>query len=543
MMAPTEDPAMTTITAAELAALRERGDAHALLDLRERGAYERGHIFRATSLPRRLLEFRLLQLVTGQATPLVLCDEDGALSALAAPTLAAMGYADVRVLHGGLAGWRAAGRPVVQGLNVPSKVFGEQMLRASKTPEIKPRDLKQRIDAGEDMVIVDSRTPEEYHRGCIPGSVSLPGGELALRITELVKSPAQTIVVHCGGRTRSYIGAETVRRLGLPNPVVALENGTMGWQLAGLELERGATRWAPAISERGRSVAEPLAERVAADERIAFVDPAELRALWQRRGAENVAILDVRTAEEYAAGHVAGALWAPGGQAVQATDEYVAVRTARIVLVCDTGARSVMTASWLRRMGLPNVAVLRGGLPGWMASGGAAERGHPSPLPWGLDAARAAVPPVAAATLDAARRGARPPLVLNVDQSDAYIRAHVPGAAWICRSRLEQRIGAAAADRAAPIALTCGDGLASALAGATLARLGHTSVRVLDGGTRAWQAAGLRVEEGSTRMLDEADDVVPKPYERGRKAMEDYLRWEELLDDEGRSPHPLLEGR
>ena len=328
-------------------------ETHALLDLRERAAYERGHIFRATALPRRLLEFRLPQLVTGRATPLVLCDDDGAMSGLAAPTLAAMGYTDVRILQGGLQGWRAAGRPLVQGLNVESKVFGEQMLRANKTPQIGPHELKKRIDAGEDMVIVDSRTPEEYHRGCVPGSVSMPGGELVLRITELVKNPEQTIVVHCGGRTRSYIGAESVRRLGLPNPVIALENGTMGWQLAGLELERGAARWAPSISERGRSLAEPLATRVAADEKIAFVDAPELRGLWDRRHAENLNILDVRTTDEYAAGHVAGSVWAPGGQAVQGTDEYVAVRTARIVLVCDTTSRSVMTASWLTPHGLP----------------------------------------------------------------------------------------------------------------------------------------------------------------------------------------------
>jgi rhodanese-related sulfurtransferase len=540
MMAAREGSIMTTITPAEVAAMRERGDTHALLDLRERGAYERGHIFRATALPRRLLEFRLPGLVTGRTTTLILCDGDETISRLAAPTLAAMGYTDVRILEDGLASWLAAGRPVVQGLNVESKVFGEQMLHANKTPQIAPHDLKQRIDAGEDLVIVDSRTPEEYHRGCIPGSVSMPGGELALRIAELVTSPEQTIVVHCGGRTRSYIGAESVRRLGLPNPVIALENGTMGWQLAGLELERGAARWAPPISERGRALAEPLAARVATDEAIAFVEPAELGGLWNRRHAENLNILDVRTADEYAAGHVAGAVWAPGGQTVQATDEYVAVRTARIVLVCDTTSRSVMTASWLRRMGYPNVAVLRGGISAWTAAGGAVERGHPTAVPAGLDAARGAVATVTAPALDAERRGARPPLVLHVDQSDAYARAHVPGAAWLCRSRLELRIHAVAPDRGAPIVVTCDDGAASTLAAATLAGLGYSAVRVLEGGMRAWAAAGLAVEQGATRLADEADDVVLKPYERGRRAMEDYLRWEELLDDQGQSPHPLL---
>jgi rhodanese-related sulfurtransferase len=226
-----EDLPMTTITPAELAALRERGDAHALLDLRERGAYERGHIFRAISLPRRLLEFRLPQLVTGRATPLVLCDADGTIGSLAAPALAAMGYTDVRGLRGGLQGWQAAGRPLVQGLNVPSN-GSSRCSTPTRRPRSPPRSQERRLDAGEDMVIVDSRTRRST-TAAASRSVSMPGGELVLRIAELVKSPEQTIVVHCGGRTRSYLGAESVRRLGPPNPVIALENGTMGWRLAG----------------------------------------------------------------------------------------------------------------------------------------------------------------------------------------------------------------------------------------------------------------------------------------------------------------------
>ncbi|MBI1964070.1 MAG: rhodanese-related sulfurtransferase, partial [Candidatus Rokubacteria bacterium] len=129
---------------------------------------------------------------------------------------------------------------------------------------------------------------------------------------------------------------------------------------------------------------------------------------------------------------------------------------------------------------------------------------------------------------------------LDVDQSDAYARGHVPGAGWLCRSRLELTIGAVAPDRARPVVVTCGDGLASTLAAATLAALGYPAVAVLDGGTRAWAEAGRPLERGATRLLDEPDDVVPKPYERGREAMERYLRWEEHLDDEGRSPHELL---
>ncbi|MGH7313178.1 MAG: hypothetical protein ACREJV_08400, partial [Candidatus Rokuibacteriota bacterium] len=89
----------------------------------------------------------------------------------------------------------------------------------------------------------------------------------------------------------------------------------------------------------------------------------------------------------------------------------------------------------------------------------------------------------------------------------------------------------------------CADGVQSTLAVATLRGLGYTGARVLEGGTRAWAAAGLPVERGATRLLDEPDDVVLKAYDRGREGMEAYLRWEEALDAGGRSPHQLLPRR
>jgi len=506
---------------------------HAVLDVRERGPYEKGHIFRATSLPRRQLETRLPGLVTAPTTPIVLVDEDGGLAELARPTLADMGYRDVRVLRGGVRGWRAEGRRLVQGFNVPSKVFGERMLHEMNTPEVSCEELDRRMKAGADFVLVDSRTPEEYHRACIPGAVSMPGAELVLRIGELVKSPDQPIVVHCGGRTRSYIGAESLRRMGLPNPIMALKNGTMGWHLAGLTLEEGARRWAPAPSPQGRANAAQVARRVAQELDLRFVTPDELRALWARRADQNLYVLDVRTSDEYAAGHVAGAVWAPGGQAVQATDEYVAVAGATVVFACDDESRAVMTAAWYVKMGFPRLAVLRGGLPAWQAAGGAVETGHAAPVPAGLEAARRAVRLVAPGPLGDAT-------VLCVDTSDVYARGHVPGAAWLCRSRLERVAPAAAPDRARPVVVTCADGMQSALAGATLARLGHADVRVVDGGLARWKDAGQPVETGATRLLDEADDVVPRPFDRGRAGMEAYLQWEEALDMEGGSPHELI---
>ena len=115
----------------------------------------------------------------------------------------------------------------------------------------------------------------------------------------------------------------------------------------------------------------------------------------------------------------------------------------------------------------------------------------------------------------------------------------MPGATWICRSRLESTIAAVARDRARPIVVTCGDGRASTLAAATLRSLGYDA-RVLEGGTRAWDAAGRPLESGATKLADTPDDVALRPHDHGRPAMEAYLAWEEALDGQGVSPVDLL---
>jgi rhodanese-related sulfurtransferase len=168
------------------------------------------------------------------------------------------------------------------------------------------------------------------------------------------------------------------------------------------------------------------------------------------------------------------------------------------------------------------------------------EKGQPTDAPLGYDAARAHVSTVTPRALHAELSGAAP-LVIDVDESDGYARGHVPGAVWLCRSRLELT-APAAIGRGRPVVVTCPDGVMSTLSVAALAAAGVGPVRVLAGGKRAWTADGLGLEPGATKLGDDADDVVLKPYQRGRDAMEAYLRWETDLDERGQSPHALLPG-
>ncbi|MCL9871312.1 rhodanese-like domain-containing protein, partial [Ralstonia solanacearum] len=226
----------------------------ALFDVREAGEFGEGHLLLATPVPYSRLEIDAARLAPRRSVRLVVVDADGgALAVLAARRLRDLGYGDVAVLRGGVAAWQAAGLTVFKGVNVPSKVFGELAELAYRTPHVTAAELVAWQRARKPHVLLDGRTVAEYRRMTIPGAVSCPNGELALRAHALIPDDETPVVIHCAGRTRSLIGAQTLRNLGLPNPVYALENGTQGWQLHGLTLEHGAGRRVPApVAARGR---------------------------------------------------------------------------------------------------------------------------------------------------------------------------------------------------------------------------------------------------------------------------------------------------
>jgi rhodanese-related sulfurtransferase len=420
----------------------------------------------------------------------------------------------VRVLSGGVAGWQAAGFELFSGVNVPSKAFGEFVEHEDGTPNISADELNALLSAGADTVVLDSRPFDEFSRMSIPSATNVPGAELVLRVHELAPSPDTLVVVNCAGRTRSIIGAQSLINAGLPNKVVALRNGTMGWNLAGFTADSGSERRLPTVSDTGFRVAHARAAAVMRRFGIARIDSATLDHFRAEAEERSLYILDVRDPDEYAAGHVAGAVSAPGGQLVQATDQYVGTRGARLVLVDDKEVRAVMTASWLKQMGWDaSVLVAAGGEAGWPAP---PLLGLPLPSERGIGAGELA---------DLLKSDAA--TVIDLAYSRAYRQGHIPGAWFAIRSRL-----ARALEKIRPagtLVFTSEDGVLAALTVREAAALVDGPVRFLVGGNAAWRGAGGPMTADDARMADEAVDLWLKPYERDAKvadAMQEYLDWE-----------------
>jgi rhodanese-related sulfurtransferase len=507
-------PIPRPVEAGALKAMLADGGELALIDLREELIFSQGHLLFARSAPLSRLELMFARLVPRRGTRIVLCDDADGLVGRATDVLARAGYTNVSALDGGVAGWAAAGFELFSGVNVPSKAFGEFVEHASATPSIDAGELDRLIRDRTDMVVLDSRPFDEYQRVSIPTAVNVPGAELVLRIRDMAPSPQTLVVVNCAGRTRSIIGAQSLINAGVPNKVVALRNGTMGWTLAGLPCEHGKTERAPRVSRDGLAVAKSAAERVAHRFGIARVDLATVER-WRSDDGRTLYLFDVRDPAEYEAGHVAGAISAPGGQLVQATDQYVGTLGARIVLVDDAEVRAIMTASWLRQMGWTDVFVLA-------AAGD--ETGRPAPQLLGS----APPPELRIDCAGLAELIARDEAtIVDLSLSRDYRRTHIPGAWFAIRARLARALARIAPRRT--LVLTSEDGVLAGLAAPEAAGLVDGPVRALAGGNVAWLAAGHTLTADEPKMADDAVDMWLKPYERSAdtaKAMSEYLSWE-----------------
>lgn len=475
------------------------GEEIAFLDVREHGQYGEAHPFLVTSVPYSRLEYEAARLVPRKSTRIVLVDDNDGIAERAADALSKEGYLNVSILEGGVEGWQRAGYTLFKGVNLPSKTFGELAEETFSTPHISATTLKQRRDAGEDIVVIDGRPLSEFRKMSIPGAVCCPNGELSLRIGALAPDPKTTVVINCAGRTRSIIGAQILINLGIANPVFALENGTQGWHLQDLGLEHGRTEHYPQDIEASPEAIERAAA-LASEVGITHVSRSELGS-WLEADDRSTFVLDIRTAEEVADRGFDGAIHAAGGQLLQSTDQYVGVRGGRLVLIDTDRVRAPVIGYWLHRLGWDVTLVSPEELPSLP------ERGRSPELE-----------EVSAEELAVAQSGGKVDLV-DLRPSADYQAGHIEGARWSIRPRLSQQEGN-------DTILISDEPFIAELAARDLSG----TVRRLAGTIADWRAAGLPIASSPTELSDyQRIDFLFFVHDRhdGNKvAAREYLKWE-----------------
>ncbi|RFU48061.1 rhodanese-related sulfurtransferase [Paraburkholderia sp. DHOC27] len=498
-------------------ALFERREI-ALLDVREEDPHAQNHPLFAANLPLSKLELDVPLRLPRRSVPIVVFDDGEGLAERAARRFIELGYTDVSLLAGGLRGWAEAGGELFRDVNVPSKAFGELVESERHTPSMEAAHVKALLDANANVVVFDARRYDEFQTMNIPGSVSVPGAELVLRARQLAPDPTTQIIINCAGRTRSIIGTQSLINAGVPNPVAALRNGTIGWTLAGQALDHGSSRRFDPVSDGALRVAAAADARAVADRAEVGRTTRDEARRWADEAVRTIYRFDVRTPQEYAASHVPGFRSAPGGQLVQETDMFAPVRGARVILADSDGVRANMTASWLAQMNV-EVYVIDG-----LTAADFTEEGATPVVRNAVTAPDAdeISPQELAALLKATGT-----VVVDFTASANFVKQHIPGAWWALRAQLADALPKLpAAER---YVVTCGTSALARFAAPELAALTGKPVQVLTGGTSAWIAAGLPVESGATHLASPRIDRYRRPYEgtdNAREAMNAYLEWE-----------------
>jgi rhodanese-related sulfurtransferase len=347
-----------SIDTATFKAWLEDGAELAVLDIRDPAAFGKGEPLYATNLPAPRVEAEIGRHIPRAGVRTVLVDDGSGIAADIAERLARTGRAHVVALAGGVPAWTEAGKERLPTFDTPGVTFSLAIRDEKTTPVVSATELKQWRDAGKDVVVLDTRTVEEFTRDHVPGAISVPGAELLLRFADLVPSPETEVLVSCAGLPRAIIGAQTLIDGGVPNKVAYLDDGTAGWRDAGFALEHGATRLYGPVSEAGRRTAEGFTAHIAAGDVFPEIDAATARA-WQKDEDRTTYLLDVRTPEEFNENHLPGSISSEGGQLLGVSFRTIAVRGARVVLIDDlTGTRAATTAHWLGRRGF-EIAIVR----------------------------------------------------------------------------------------------------------------------------------------------------------------------------------------
>jgi len=500
------------------ASLYEAGHPFALIDTRERRDHVDGHWFGSTNIPLSVLTQRIGSMIPDRGFPVHLLDWQDAASEAAAWSLSQQGYGHVtrcRTSHPG-----RCGDGFVKGEYVWSKAFGEVVAHSCGLPEVTPSDY---LDVHRGSLLLDVRPTSEYRAFTIPGSRSLPNS-LLLANLQALKDSGRTVLLHCAGRTRSIIGACTLKAAGYDGPFAIFRGGTQAWQLDGLEREFGAKRLF-ATDAGNIAVTQAFLDRW----NIPFDQVAD-DGLARFLAAHPASLLfDVSDDAATGAMRGHGILSVSGTNLVQQTDRSIARYHVPVILLDDgSGSRAAFAAYWLQVMGFQvRVALLQD-----MATLAPAE----DPARRGSDMA---CDPVTLDQLLQHRDMGR--AILDFRPSKHFREVHVTGSQW--RNIGEVLAAGSAATRPEEPAIIIGSDPAQANATAScLGRHGWPIAGIFAWDTADWRRVTLEPGEigpgkqrpGGSHPGDPGTAIDESALLAGRhhgnfQDSRDYLAWEEEL--------------
>ena len=328
------------------ASLFETGRPFCFIDSRERRDHVDGHWFGSTNIPLSILTTRIQILVPDRHFPIHLLDWQDAASEAAAWRLSELGYADVILCpteHP-----REFGNGFVKGEYVWSKAFGEVVAHGCGLPEVTPATY---LESGADSLLLDVRPTAEYREFTLPASQSLPNS-LLLANMDALKETGRTALLHCAGRTRSIIGACTLKAAGYDGPFAIFRGGTQAWQLDGHKREFAADRVFANETESDLATRTFLSkwkipvEDVEASDLESFVSTHSNDHLFDLSGR----ILDFRPSKAFQKGRLTGSEWRNIGE-ILSGDPLAERPAGPIMIIANDWGHGCETAQLLARHG------------------------------------------------------------------------------------------------------------------------------------------------------------------------------------------------
>ena len=516
-------------------ALYQARTPFALIDTRERRDHVDGHWFGSTNIPLSCLSRSITGLVPDREFAIHLLDWQDSASAAAAALLARLGYRNVTIHPTTRPSGYGGG--FVKGEYVWSKAFGEVVAHGVDFPEVTPEDYMRDHQGA---LLFDVRPTAEYRQFTIPASRSLPNSLLLANLAAL-KRLGGTALLHCAGRTRSIIGACTLKAAGYDGDFAVFRGGTQAWQLAGYEREHDASRlFVTGHDDAGHDGAG----NDGAGEVGRFLDRRQIpcNALSADLLADFAASHDDHlmfdVSDDAATGQALchGITRISGTNLIQQTDRSIARYHVPVVLF-DRGSasRAAFAAFWLGAMGF-EVKIVRLDAAVPEASGA-----NPETLP------AAGIPALSAGQL--VERRQQQAVLIDLRPSPAYAARHLAGSEWRNISAMLNAAPDSGPDNGpdsgpdngpdnGPVTLVCETRAAAEEAADMLARQGWR----IDG-FYGWQDGGLPPELLRSAAIDRPVDqsaLFAGRHHGNLQDSRDYLAWEEELPGQiDRAVHDL----